>query len=125
MKITRSSDWRDGLPFDTPMIAASVVPGEPTRCAACGPSSDLIDRASLWAVKHKHPNNPAGFVRFYCAVHVPKTQPKPASSPAKPQSRRSAPRAPQRPETPAALCPTCFVEVPASGVCGMCGESVA
>jgi hypothetical protein len=29
MKITSTSDWREEIPFETPMIVASLVPGEP------------------------------------------------------------------------------------------------
>ncbi|WP_292836367.1 glucose-6-phosphate dehydrogenase [Microbacterium sp.] len=129
MKITNSSDWRDGLPFDLPVDAAEAVPGEPTRCATCGADSEPFPREALWAVKHRHPTNPAGFVRFYCADHRPQTQLAPPATPARVRRERaSTPRraaAPTIPERVAALCPDCFVEVPASGVCGMCGQRVA
>lgn len=127
MKITNSSDWRDSLPFDIPVDAAEAVPGEPTRCVACGPDSEPFPRESLWAMKHRHPNNPAGFVRFYCAEHRPKAKPLPPVAPTKvrraPAPRRAA--APSIPERVAPLCPDCFVEVPPSGTCGMCGQQVA
>lgn len=129
MKITNSSDWRDGLPFDIPVDAAEAVPGEPTRCVMCGPDSDPFPREALWAMKHRHPNNPAGFVRFYCADHRPKAKLAPPAAPAKVRRERvSTPRraaAPTIPDRVAALCPDCFVEVPATGVCGMCGQQVA
>ncbi len=126
MKITRSSDWRDSLPFDVPVIAADAVPGDPTRCATCGVGSEPRDRSSLWAVKHRHPNNPAGFVRFYCSAHAPKPAPAPTqASRTRTPERRRAPARPAREEKPAALCPNCFVEVPATGVCGMCGQPVS
>ena len=129
MKITNSSDWRDGLPFDIPVDAAEAVPGEPTRCVTCGPDSDPFPREALWAMKHRHPNNPAGFVRFYCADHKPKAPLAPAVS-APERARRAAssrPRklaAPTIPERIAVMCPDCFVEVPATGTCGMCGQQV-
>ena len=75
MKITRSSDWRDALPFETPVLAADAVPGEPTRCVSCPAGSEPRERTELWVVKHRHPNNHAGFVRYYCAEHAPKTAP--------------------------------------------------
>jgi hypothetical protein len=34
-------------------------------------------------------------------------------------------RGPTIPERPAVMCPDCFVQVPATGVCGMCGQQVA
>jgi hypothetical protein len=128
MKIRNSSDWRDALPFDTPLRASEAVPGEPTRCATCGPASELRDREDLWVVKHRHPNNPAGFVRLYCLPHRPEAvrRPEPAAAPARAR-RVSTPRkpaAPTIPARPAVFCPDCFVEVPATGVCGMCGQRV-
>lgn len=131
MKIRNSSDWRDAIPFDTPLRASEAVPGEATRCATCGPSSEVREREELWVVKHRHPNNPAGFVRLYCRAHRPviATRPEPV---AKAPRERRAPRtasstrvaAPTVPERPAVFCPDCFVEVPATGVCGMCGQRV-
>jgi len=132
MKIRTTSDWREDLPFDVPLLASEIVPGEATRCAGCGADAAPHERTELWAVKHRHPNNPAGFVRFYCAAHRP--QP---STVAAPVTRRETarreraaaparrPAAPTIPERPAVLCPDCFIEVAASGVCGMCGQKVA
>jgi hypothetical protein len=74
MKVVASSDWRDALPFETPLIVAEVAPGEPTRCATCGALSEPLPRDALWAVKHRHPNDHAGFVRFYCAEHTPEAK---------------------------------------------------
>ncbi|GAB3602876.1 glucose-6-phosphate dehydrogenase [Microbacterium aureliae] len=135
MKITTSSDWRDGLPFDTPVLVSDVMPGEPTRCASCPADAPLRPRTELWAVKHPHPKNPAGFVRFYCLDHRPQPPRLPdparavaATRPRKaPAARRSpaAPRPTPAAERPRAVCPNCFVEVPSTGICGMCGESVA
>ncbi len=131
MKIRTSSDWRDALPFDAPLRASEAVPGEPTRCAGCGPSSESREREDLWVVKHRHPNNPAGFVRFYCAAHRPVVAARPDPVPPKAPRERRAPRAasnrlpaPTIAERPAVMCPDCFVEVPATGVCGMCGQPV-
>ena len=126
MQIRTSSDWRDALPFDTPVRADEAVPGEPARCAACPVSEPARDRADLWAVKLQHPNNPAGFVRLYCGAHRPQPRPAPAAAQSRP--RRAAPRKPAAPTVPerqAALCPDCFVEVPSSGLCGMCGQQLA
>lgn len=128
MKIRNSSDWRDAIPFDTALRASEAVPGDPTRCATCGPTSELREREDLWVVKHRHPNNPAGFVRLYCLAHKPTIAPRPEPAPVKaPRERRSsrAVPAPTIPERVAVLCPDCFVEVPATGVCGMCGQRVA
>ncbi|GAA5028816.1 glucose-6-phosphate dehydrogenase [Microbacterium fluvii] len=136
MKIVAGADWRDGLPFEAPVLVSEVIPGEPTRCFTCGTDSALRERTELWAVKHRHPKQHAGFVRFYCAEHKPAPPARPQVTPdVRPASR--APRAAraERSSTPArraaaaeerpkALCPNCFVEVPPSGVCGMCGERV-
>lgn len=139
MKITSSSDWRDALAFDTPVIVATVLPGEPTRCAGCDADVAAYSRDDLWVVKHRHPNNPAGFVRFYCVEHVapfvrrePVAPPESGRAPSRrgastPRERRPARSASVRAaaEKPRAVCPNCFVEVPPTGVCGMCGEQVA
>ncbi|GAA3765650.1 hypothetical protein GCM10022240_17510 [Microbacterium kribbense] len=131
MKITRSSDWRSDLPFETPMIADTVMPGDPARCTTCGIGSELLPRTALWAVKHRHPHDPAGTVRLYCAAHTPQV---PAAAAVTAERRAAAPRTPRAPRAPrrtpqpervAAVCPNCFVEVPPTGVCGMCGERVA
>jgi len=137
MKVVESADWRSSIPFESPVLVADVIPGEPTRCATCGADSAELDRTELWAYKHQHPNNHSGYVRFYCREHVPvAAAPVPA-----PESRttRSAPRAaPRRESVPRAaprltsadadpsraLCPNCFVEASATGVCGMCGTLV-
>jgi len=130
MKITRSSDWRDALPFEIPLRASDAVPGEHTRCAGCGADSPVFAREDLWVVKHRHPNNHAGFVRFYCTDHRPQLKVAAAPVTRRETARRervaSTPRhvAPVV-ERPATLCPDCFVEVPATGVCGMCGQRVA
>lgn len=128
MKIAASSDWRDTLAFDTPVLVADVLPGEPTRCATCGADSEPRERTELWVVKHRHPKNHAGFVRFYCAEHVPvvvRADP-PATARVSARAERRAPvrRAPAV-ERPVAICPDCFVEIPPTGVCGMCGRPAA
>jgi hypothetical protein len=128
MKVATTSDWRDGMPFETPVVVADVVPGDPTRCSVCGSDSQLRDRSELWAVKHRHPHHHSGFVRFYCSVHVPRAQPAAvrAQQPAARAERRSpAPRRPAAADTVRAMCPDCFIEVSASGVCGNCGQQVA
>jgi len=133
MKVVSSSDWRDGLSFETPTLVAEISPGDDARCSACGGESELRPRTELWAVKHRHPKNHDGYVRFYCQAHLPAiTRVEPpigsrAGGRAAPKAeRRSAPRrsAPVV-ERPRELCPDCFVEVPATGVCGMCGQKLA
>ena len=131
MKIVASSDWRDAIPFDTLVLVADVVPGDPTRCFACGADSEPRPRTELWAYKHRHPKNPDGYVRFYCAEHRPVIQRQAAASvaPSRGGSRASRPAAERRPAKPTiperqrAMCPNCFVEVSATGECGMCGWS--
>lgn len=136
MRVATGSDWRDGLPFDKAVIVADVVPGEPTRCVVCGMDSQPRPRTELWAIKHRHPKNHDGFVRFYCQDHLPKIE-RPAVVTAEPRrhtspSRTRTPSAPRestaRPtnfDITRAMCPNCFVEVSATGVCGICGEQVA
>lgn len=124
MKFAGTSDWRDAIAFDTPMIVADLVPGDPARCSACG---ELRDRSELWALKQRHPHHHDGYVRFYCREHVPKIQrreepPAQGRRPAArgeraPAARRSTPVA----EKQRAMCPNCFIEVSAAGVCGVCG----
>ncbi|MBD3941305.1 glucose-6-phosphate dehydrogenase [Microbacterium sp. NEAU-LLC] len=129
MKIVASADWRDAVPFENPVLVADVVPGEPTRCFSCGPDSELLPRTELWAYKHRHPKNHDGYVRFYCAFHVPQAAPKPQVAAPAPTSRAKSPRPaaerrvpkPVVPERVRAMCPNCFVEVSATGECGMCG----
>ncbi|WP_169581080.1 MULTISPECIES: glucose-6-phosphate dehydrogenase [Microbacterium] len=130
MWIVASSDWRDGLPFEIPVIVAEVSPGEDTRCFVCGADSTPLPRTELWAVKHRHPKNHSGYVRFYCTEHRP-APPRltpvvdPRRGAAARGERRAAPRrTTPAVERPAALCPNCFVEVPATGVCGICGTTV-
>ncbi len=138
MRITSGSDWRDAVPFDTPLNLADFAPGDPTRCAVCGPASAEVVRDQLWVVKHRHPKQHAGYVRFYCDRHVPAPAPAPVvPEPVRAGSARSArsavpraaaERAPRRPaviERPRAVCPNCFMEVPPTGICGSCGEHVA
>jgi len=129
MKVSASSDWRDGIPFETPILVADVLPGDATRCSVCGGDSAPRPRTELWAIKHRHPRHHDGYVRFYCLEHRPaleriETAPareRPAGrSGRRPAAARSAPVA----ERPRALCPDCFVEIPATGVCGMCGRTV-
>ena len=133
MKVTSSADWRGSLPFDTPVLVADILPGDPARCSGCGFGSDPWPRTELWAVKGHHPNHHDGDVRFYCSEHVPVFEaPAPPATAPQP-ARRSSPRpsverAPRRPpavERPRAICPNCFVEVPPTGVCGMCGQTVS
>lgn len=130
MKIVASADWRDGLSFDLPVVVADVSPGDDARCFVCGADSELIARTELWAVKHRHPKNHSGYVRFYCLEHRP-APPRiaPAVEPRRGSSRTGERRAAPRRSTPAVerpsvLCPDCFVEVPATGVCGICGNTV-
>lgn len=129
MRIVASSDWRDGLAFETPVLVSDVSPGEDARCVVCGADSAPIARTELWAVKHRHPKNHSGYVRFYCLEHRP-VPPRPAPVPAAATRRGQGERraAPRRTtpvvERPSVLCPDCFVEVPATGVCGICGNTV-
>jgi hypothetical protein len=125
MKVTASADWRDSLAFETPVILADVIPGEPTRCSVCGPESSVRDRTDLWAIKHRHPRHHDGFVRFYCVEHRPAPpraapRPEPVREKRVPQRRAAASvDAPVR-----AMCPDCFVEVSATGLCGVCGTQL-
>lgn len=128
MKVVSSADWRGAIPFETPMLVADLVPGDAVRCFACGMQSEPLERTELWAYKHRHPHNHDGVVRFYCRPHTPEPPRRvepvaPARAPRARAERTSVPRkaaptldAPTRP-----LCPDCFVEVSAAGVCGMCG----
>lgn len=136
MKIVSSSDWRDDIAFDTPLLLADILPGDDTRCSVCGGASPLKPRTELWAVKHPHPKNHDGFVRFYCVDHLPViAAPRPVVAEASRQRTQRAPRAasgtstPRRPAQsdapPRAMCPDCFVEVSATGECGMCGWTAA
>jgi hypothetical protein len=131
MKVAASADWRSSLPFDTPFLVADLAPGDPARCAACGPAADPLPRTELWAVKHRHPKNHDGYVRFFCAAHTPKVPAPAAPAPTEPRARRAAPaeriprRAPATDAAPREMCPDCFVEVSATGECGMCGRQVA
>jgi hypothetical protein len=134
MKIATGSDWRDGIPFETPVVVSEVVPGEPTRCAVCGVDSAPRPRTELWAFKHRHPKNHDGYVRFYCREHVPAAKrPEPVlemrRAPSRSTPTRSAPRAssssrPAASDVVRAMCPNCFVEVSATGLCGICGEQI-
>jgi len=129
MRIVEGADWRDGIAFEQPVRVADIAPGQPALCVLCGADAAPWPRAELWAVKHRHPNSHSGHVRFYCDRHVPA----PAAPVAAPASRTAPPRrerasAPRRSpsvaETPRPVCPDCFVEVPSSGICGVCGERV-
>jgi hypothetical protein len=124
VKFAGTSDWRDAIAFDTPMIVAELVPGDPARCSACG---GLRPRTELWALKQRHPHHHDGYVRFYCSEHLPKVEQR---EPPAEMRRRSTPRAERAPaarrSVPAAqkqraMCPNCFIEVSAAGVCGVCG----
>ena len=133
MRIVASSDWRDAVPFENPVLVADVVPGEPTRCFSCGADSELLPRTELWAFKHRHPKNHDGYVRFYCSFHVPKVERRPEPAPATASRAKSSPRStserrvakPVIPERQREMCPNCFVEVSATGECGMCGWTAA
>lgn len=144
MKIVSSADWRDAVPFETPIVVNDVVPGDPAHCAICGTDSEPRERTDLWAVKHRHPKHHDGYVRFYCADHVPAPQeptlaaatvtPARKQRPAARTSRTVPARQVRTPavrrtalvdEAPRAMCPDCYVEVSALGVCGMCGSQIA
>lgn len=116
------------------------MPGEDARCFTCGPESEGRPRTEIWAYKHQHPNHHHGFVRLYCAEHVPAQPVAPVVAAAPVRSAARAPRA-ARPAVRAertspvrrapdldrvrAMCPECFVEVNANGLCGVCGNTVA
>jgi hypothetical protein len=122
VRIAESADWRENLAFDTPVSVAEVVPGDPTICAVCRADSDPRPRTELWAVKHRHPKNHSGYVRFYCSAHLPAVDAPPAAA----RPERRAPRRPAAaPEKIRAMCPDCYVEVSAKGLCGVCGNTVA
>lgn len=135
MRVAPASDWRDALPFETPVLLADVVPGEDARCFACGPDSEALPRTELWAFKHQHPNHHHGYARFYCRAHVPAAPPRPAvaerpaararaARPAPRAERTTAPARPRVEDKVRAMCPECFIEVSATGVCGVCGTKV-
>ena len=122
MKFAGTSDWRDAIAFDTPMIVADLVPGDPARCSTCG---QLRPRTELWALKQRHPHQHDGYVRFFCREHLPKVEPPVPPAETRRSSARAG-RAPAARRTPVAekqraMCPNCFIEVSAAGVCGVCG----
>ena len=122
MKFAGTSDWRDAIAFDTPMIVADLVPGDPARCSTCG---QLRPRTELWALKQRHPHHHDGYVRFFCREHLPKVEPPVPPAETRRSSARAG-RAPAARRTPVAekqraMCPNCFIEVSAAGVCGVCG----
>lgn len=129
MRVASAADWRDGLAFETPVLLADLMPGDDTRCFACGPDSQSLPRTEVWAFKHRHPKNHDGYVRFYCRTHTPATRPAPAPEPARRVRARAersprverAPRRPAPTDTVRAMCPECFIEVSATGECGVCG----
>jgi hypothetical protein len=131
MRVVESADWRDSLPFETPVLVSEIAPGDDARCAGCRHDVAPHPRTELWAVKHRHPNDHGGFVRFYCIEHKPAPAPvAPVGVPAGRGSvaRRSVPtekRPPVRRSTHddkmRAMCPNCFIEVSATGECGVCG----
>jgi hypothetical protein len=132
VKFAGTSDWRDAIPFDSPVIVATVVPGDPARCSGCGADAPLRPRTELWALKQHHPHHHDGYVRFFCREHLPAVRS--SAPPAEIRRERTAARAERAPSTrrspvvdekPRALCPNCFIEVPGSGICGVCGEKVA
>ena len=122
MKFAGTSDWRDAIAFDTPMIVADLVPGDPARCSTCG---QLRPRTELWALKQRHPHHHDGYVRFFCREHLPKVEPPVPPAETRRSSARAG-RAPAARRTPVAekqraMCPNCFIEVSATRVCGVCG----
>lgn len=135
MRVVSSNDWRSRLPFDTPVVLAELIPGEPARCVMCSFDTEPFPREALWAVKQHHPKHHDGHVRFFCVDHKPERSrqivPEPLAAPTRaPRAARtpaaertSIPRRPvQEMEITRAVCPNCFVEVSATGVCGVCGE---
>ena len=82
-------------------------------------------------MKHRHPNDPAGYVRFYCRPHLLEVQQRatPADArtnraPARTERRAPAQRTVASSDKVRAMCPDCYVEISATGVCGMCGRRV-
>lgn len=140
MRFAPAADWREQLPFETPIVLAEVVPGDDARCFTCGPDSEARPRTDVWAYKHQHPNHHHGFVRLYCVDHVPArpvapppaaapvrggTRPARSPRPATPRAERAAPaRRANDFDRVRAMCPDCFVEVNANGLCGVCGNTV-
>ena len=132
MKVVASIDWRDDLAFESPVVVSEVSPGEATRCSVCGGDSEPLERTQLWAVKHQHPKHHGGHVRFYCKAHLPEIKlppatPLPATRRSAGSSQRAVPatrRSTGAEERPRAVCPTCWVEVPSTGVRGVCGETI-
>lgn len=128
MRVNSGTDWRDGIGFDSPVLLADVLPGDDARCATCGADAEPRPRTELWAFKHRHPKHHNGYVRFYCQAHVPVVvRREPAVRPVATRERAPRAAAPRRAavvETPRAVCPNCFVEVPSTGVCGVCGTEV-
>jgi len=132
MRVVESADWRDSLPFETPVLVSEIAPGDEARCTGCGNDVALHPRTELWAVKHRHPNDHGGFVRFYCIEHKP--APAPVATPvlaragrgstarrAVPAERRPPARRSTYDDKVRAMCPNCFIEVSATGECGVCG----
>lgn len=128
MKFAETADWRSAIPFESPALVADLVPGEPTRCVTCGADSEPRGRDELWAFKHRHPRHHDGFVRFYCHEHVPVVERRPEPPTRAPRRSGERTTAPRRPapslDVTRAMCPDCYVEVSATGVCGMCGRQV-
>lgn len=133
----------EDMEFERPYPLAEVNSDARAKCSRCGLSRVPRPVSELVAIKHRDAHHPAGLWKIYCPEHLPAVPVAGADAPVASRARAAASRAPRAPREPKAaapkraskptpmvdrppvICPRCFVQVPATGVCDGCGDRVS
>lgn len=132
------------IEFERPYPFVEVDGRDETLCTVCGPESYPWPASELTAIKHHSVRREQGIWRLYCREHLLTDRGLPPEEPPKkkrtvrvagakstgvptgattPRSTASKPQ--ESAPAPEVICPDCWIVVPATGVCGVCGERVA
>lgn len=105
-------DERPYLDWETPILLSELNPqAEPRMCTLCSRSGDgtLYPADKVVIVKHRHVGQPLGHLTLHCSEHPPG------------RDWESGDAQVGRVNRTGETCPNCFIQMPLSGVCPVCG----
>ena len=117
----RGNDGREYIDYEIPMrldeFLKFIPPESPPAwmkdghswCSRCGSNSQRRATSELWVVNHHHSSHPIGQMLTYCSDHLSEREWRESGQPERGRGRRGA------------VCPTCHVTMPLTGICDECG----
>ena len=119
MIMSDKTDERDYIEYESPMrldVYLQLLPPQHrwisdgmSQCSDCGKNSQPRPTSELTVIKHRHGGQPLGHLRTYCQEHLAVTTEWHEGGSAGRSARTGA------------VCPTCHMTLPLTGICDNCG----